>query len=147
MQTLEELGIAPLANRGSRQISGGERQLMLLARALVQDARVLIMDEPTANLDYGNSFRVMERIEQLGAGGYTVLFSTHEPNHAFRYATRALAMKGGSLLGDGAPGNVLTEPLLSALYGVEVAVRRVKVGTQEYAVSIPSRKPADPSAQ
>ena len=74
-------------------------------------------------------------------------FSTHEPNHAFRYATRALAMKGGSLLGDGAPGNVLTEPLLSALYGVEVAVRRVKVGTQEYAVSIPSRKPADPSAQ
>ena len=112
---------------------------MLLARALVQDARVLIMDEPTANLDYGNSFRVMERIEQLGAGGYTVLFSTHEPNHAFRYATRALAMKGGSLLGDGAPGNVLTEPLLSALYGVEVAVRHVSVGAQDFAISVPCR--------
>lgn len=138
-RTLEELGIAHLADRGSRQISGGERQLMLLARALVQDARVLIMDEPTANLDYGNSFRVMERIERLGKSGYTVIFSTHEPNHAFRYATRALAMKDGALLGDGAPSDVLREELLSALYGVEVAVRHVSVGAQDFAVSVPCR--------
>lgn len=138
-RTLEELGIAHLADRGSCQISGGERQLMLLARALVQDAHVLIMDEPTANLDYGNSFRVMERIEQLGKRGYTVIFSTHEPNHAFRYATRALAMSNGTLLGDGAPDKVLSEGLLSALYGVEVAVRQVTVGGQSYAVSVPCR--------
>lgn len=144
MQTLEELGIAHLADRGSRQISGGERQLMLLARALVQDAHVLIMDEPTANLDYGNSFRVMERIEQLGKSGYTVIFSTHEPNHAFRYATRALAMQSGALLGDGKPDEVLREELLSALYGVTVAVRHVAVNGQDLAVSVPCRTNTQP---
>lgn len=68
---------------------------MLLGRALMQNAHALIMDEPTASLDYGNSFRVMQRIESLSAGGYSVIFSTHEPNQAFRYATKVLALKNG----------------------------------------------------
>lgn len=68
---------------------------MLLGRALIQNAHTLIMDEPTASLDYGNSFRVMQRIEALSAGGYSVIFSTHEPNQAFRYATKVLALKDG----------------------------------------------------
>ena len=95
MQILTELGIDGLAGRGSMHISGGERQLMLLGRALMQNAHTLIMDEPTASLDYGNSFRVMQRIESLSAGGYSVIFSTHEPNQAFRYATKVLALKDG----------------------------------------------------
>ena len=68
MQILTELGIDGLAGRGSMHISGGERQLMLLGRALMQNAHTLIMDEPTASLDYGNSFRVMQRIESLSGG-------------------------------------------------------------------------------
>lgn len=71
---LDELGIGALASRGCMRISGGERQLMLLGRALIQNAHTLIMDEPTASLDYGNSFRVMQRIEALSAGGYSVIF-------------------------------------------------------------------------
>ena len=137
MAALESLGIGHLAQRGVAKISGGERQLTLLARALVQDARVLLMDEPTANLDYGNAFRVMQRIQALGAQGYTVVFSTHEPNHALRYATRVLALSGGSVLADGVPGAVLTEELLTALYGVGVAVRSVRVEDSEMRVSIP----------
>ena len=137
MAALESLGIGHLAPRGIAKISGGERQLTLLARALVQDARVLLMDEPTANLDYGNAFRVMQRIQTLGAQGYTVVFSTHEPNHALRYATRVLALSGGSVLADGVPGAVLTEELLTALYGVGVAVRGVRVEENELRVSIP----------
>ena len=137
MQTLAQLGISHLAGRGSQNISGGERQLMLIARALVQDAHVLIMDEPTANLDYGNSYRVMERVAQLGREGYTVLFSSHDPNHAFRYAARVLALRDGALLADGAPAQVLTESVLSSLYGVNVAVRSVAVGETDYTVSIP----------
>jgi len=137
MAALESLGIGHLAQRGVAKISGGERQLTLLARALVQDARVLLMDEPTANLDYGNAFRVMQRIQTLGAQGYTVVFSTHEPNHALRYATRVLALSGGSVLADGVPGAVLTEELLTALYGVGVAVRGVRVEENELRVSIP----------
>lgn len=137
MQTLSALGIAHLASRGSRKISGGERQLMLIARALVQDAKVLLMDEPTANLDYGNSFRVMERIESLAAKGYTILFSTHDPNQAFRYASRVLALKDGALLCDGAPAEVLTEQMLSTLYGIDVAVRDINVDRCKFSVSVP----------
>ena len=136
-RTLESLGIAHLAERGSQRISGGERQLMLIARALVQDARVLIMDEPTANLDYGNSFRVMQRVAQLGAGGYTVIFSSHDPNQAFRYATRVLALKNGALLADGAPAQVLTEQTLAELYGIEVAVRPIELGGKTMLTSVP----------
>ena len=95
MQMLRALGLEKLADRGCMKISGGERQLMLLARALVQDASMLIMDEPTANLDYGNSCRVMERVQQLGRQGYTIIFSTHDPNQAFSYATKVLALKDG----------------------------------------------------
>jgi len=137
MDALRSLGIAHLARRGCNQVSGGERQLMMLARALVQDAKMLVMDEPTANLDYGNSFRVMERIRALGSAGYTVLFSTHEPNQAFRYASRVLALKGGCVLADGSPGDTLTEEALSALYGIPVAVRGVTLKGAPFRVSIP----------
>lgn len=137
MRVLESLGIEKLAHRGCRKCSGGERQLMLLARALVQDARILLMDEPTASLDYGNAFRVMERIEALGRAGYTVFFSTHEPNQAFRYASRVLALQNGGVAAEGAPGEVLTPEVLSGLYGVRVAVRRVEAGGREYAVCVP----------
>lgn len=137
MAALECLGIAHLAHRGVMKISGGERQLTLLARALVQDAGVLVMDEPTASLDYGNSFRVMRRIQCLGTQGYTVIFSTHEPNQAFRYANRVLALSDGGVLADGRPEEVLTGELLSALYGVGVAVRSVRVEQSEFRVSVP----------
>ena len=144
MAALESLGIAHLAQRGAQKISGGERQLALLARALVQDARVLLMDEPTANLDYGNSFRVMQRIQALGGAGYTVIFSTHEPNQAFRYANRVLALSGGCVAADGRPDEVLTGELLSELYGVGVAVQNAAAGGAQFRVSIPYEKEARP---
>ena len=138
-RTLESLGIAHLAERGSQRISGGERQLMLIARALVQDARVLIMDEPTANLDYGNSCRVMERVQQLGRQGYTIIFSTHDPNQAFSYATKVLALKDGGVMASGAPRDVLTEAVLSQLYGIPVARCEVqtKLGTKTICMPMP----------
>ena len=84
-------------------------------RALMQNAHTLIMDEPTASLDYGNSFRVMQRIESLSAGGYSVIFSTHEPNQAFRYATKVLALKNGRVLAFGPPADVRRRSSRSAL--------------------------------
>lgn len=134
---LDELGIGALASRGCMRISGGERQLMLLGRALIQNAHTLIMDEPTASLDYGNSFRVMQRIEALSAGGYSVIFSTHEPNQAFRYATKVLALKDGRVLAFGLPGQVLTPELLQTLYGVPVAVTQVQAGSRVFSVCTP----------
>lgn len=137
MEILNDLGIAHLCDRGSGKISGGERQLALLARALIQDARILVMDEPTANLDYGNRSRVMERIGELGNRGYTVIFSTHEPNQAFHYANKVIALKDGKVLTGGDPRTVLTSELLSNLYGIDVHVGMVTAGETEYLVSLP----------
>lgn len=120
MEMLRALGMEKLSDRGCMHISGGERQLMLLARALVQDAGTLIMDEPTANLDYGNSCRVMQRVSKLANRGYTVIFSTHDPNQAFSYATKVLALKNGGVMACGAPGEVLSEAVLSELYNIPV---------------------------
>ena len=137
MQMLQTLGIAQLSDRGCMKISGGERQLMLLARALVQDAGTLIMDEPTANLDYGNSCRVMERVAMLGKNGYTVIFSTHDPNQAFTYATKVLTLKDGSVMACGRPKDVLTQDVLSALYGIPVARCEIQTPAGPRTICVP----------
>ncbi len=124
-RALEQLGISDLAQRGIAQLSGGERQLALIARALVQDARVLIMDEPTANLDYGNQRRVMQQVRALADGGYTVLLSTHNPEHALHYATQVLALQNGRVIADGVTADTLTPELLARLYGICAEVRRI----------------------
>ena len=107
---------------GDGEISGGERQLALIARALVQDAKILIMDEPTANLDYGNQIRVMKRIQKLADAGYLIIMSTHNPEHAFLYANRVLVIKEGRVIADGMPEKDLTAGLIRTVYGVEVHV-------------------------
>ena len=136
MQMLRALGMEKLFDRGCMKISGGERQLMLLARALVQDASMLIMDEPTANLDYGNSCRVMERVKKLGQAGYTIIFSTHDPNQAFRYATQVLALQDGGVLAAGRPEEALTSKTLTKLYGVGMAVCPVTAAGKSFSVAV-----------
>ena len=83
-------------------ISGGERQLVLLARALAQDPQFIVLDEPTANLDFGNQGKVMREIRALAASGLGVLFTTHDPNHALRAADRAYLLRGGERIAEGA---------------------------------------------
>lgn len=139
-ETLESLGIESLARRGFLQLSGGERQLALLARALVQDARVLVMDEPTASLDYGNQNRVMERVSELAARGYAVLFSTHDPNQALLYATRALTLWDGRLLTDGPPDRALTEDVIRTLYGIGVCRRSLPDVNGGISICVPRKR-------
>ncbi len=136
-ETLDALGIGGLARRGYAHLSGGERQLVLLARALVQKAGILIMDEPTANLDYGNQLRVMDTIRGLADKGYTVLLSTHNPDHALQYAARALVLHRGRVLADGAPDRVLTPEVMKTIYGVEVELRRVDTAAGPVTVCLP----------
>ena len=117
---LKRLGIYHLKNRGFTRISGGERQLVLLARALAQDARILVLDEPTSNLDFGNQVRVLTEIKSLAKEGYTIIQSTHNPDQAFLFSDRVLAMKNGKVLAWGTPAEVYTEDLIYKLYGVKV---------------------------
>jgi iron complex transport system ATP-binding protein len=119
---LASLGIAHLADRILTEISGGERQLALLARALAQEPEVLVMDEPTASLDFGNQVRVLERINGLARSGLAVVLSTHDPDHAFLCGDRAILMHGGRVVASGRPEEVVTAANLKLLYGVDVAV-------------------------
>jgi iron complex transport system ATP-binding protein len=116
---LERVEIAHLAARPYTEISGGERQLTLIARALAQGAGVFIMDEPTNSLDYGNQMRLLERIGTLAGSGYTFLFTTHHPDHAMAIADRVIMMKRGSIVRDGDPQNTVTPATLADLYGLE----------------------------
>lgn len=127
-EALERLGIEHLKNRGYTQISGGERQLALIARALVQEAKVLIMDEPTANLDFGNQVRVMSVIKSLTKDGYTIIQSTHNPEQAFLFSDVVLALKEGKVLASGIPYEVFTEPLIEKLYGIDVKMKTLYEG-------------------
>ena len=117
---LRRLGIAHLAKRPYTEISGGERQLVLLARALAQEPRFVVLDEPTASLDFGNQGKVMQEIERLTSAGLGVLFTTHDPNHALRVATRACLMRAGEIVAEGAARDVVTRENLESLYGARV---------------------------
>ena len=122
LAALERMGIMHLKDRGCSHISGGERQLVLIARAIAQQAKILVMDEPSANLDFGNKLRVMKTVKGLTEDGYTIIQSTHDPEQAYLYSDKILALHGGRVLSWGTPQEVMTESLISTLYGVDVEV-------------------------
>jgi iron complex transport system ATP-binding protein len=119
-RALERLGIAHLRERPYTMISGGERQLALLARALAQEPQFIVLDEPTASLDFGNQGRVMREIQALKAAGHGVLFTTHDPNHAMRAADRVYLLRQGERIAEGSTAAILGRGELEALYGAPV---------------------------
>lgn len=122
---LVQLEISHLAQRHFDELSGGERQMVLIARALAQQAKIMIMDEPTASLDYGNQVRILKLIRVLSRQGYTIVMSSHFPNHAFLSSSRVLMMKNGVILEHGHPDKVITTENLTSLYATNIQVVNV----------------------
>ena len=116
-EALARIGIEHLAHRTYTQISGGEQQLVLIARALAQNAQTIIMDEPTSALDYGNTMRVLSCVRQLAREGLSIVQSTHNPDHAFLYSDATMVLSEGGLKAFGDPREVITSELISELYG------------------------------
>ena len=141
MDAMDYLNIAHLADRGVREISGGERQLVMLARALAQRANILVMDEPTANLDYGNQQLVLRHIKKMAAQGYTILLSTHNPEHVLQYATHLIAIKDHRILAQGSTWEIMDEALIKTLYGLDVRLFEVEVGGQIIRSCVPAMFP------
>lgn len=121
-EAMEKIGIIDLKERCFHHLSGGQQQLAVLARALVQDARVLMMDEPTASLDFGNQMLVLTQVRSLSREGYTIIQTTHNPEHAYSFSDRILALKDGRVYRSGAPGEVIVEEVIGELYGVDTKI-------------------------
>jgi iron complex transport system ATP-binding protein len=122
---LEGLGIRHLAARPFAELSGGERQLVLIARALAQDAPILVLDEPTAALDYGNAAQLLRLVARLAGEGRTILMTTHQPDHALRLGGQVLLMRDGHIAASGPVAEVAIGEALSSLYGVAIHVADV----------------------
>ena len=122
MEALDRIGIAHLAHRPYTEISGGEQQMVLIARALAQNAKTIVMDEPTSALDYGNTVRVLSCVHQLAREGLSIIQSTHQPDQAFLYADKTLVIYDGRVRAYGDPKDVITSGLISDIYKVDVEI-------------------------
>lgn len=119
---LRKTGIEHLRTRCFHHLSGGERQLVIIARALAQNAKILMSDEPTSALDFGNQLLVLRQLRSLADEGYTVIQTTHNPEHSFIFSDRIIAIKGGRVIASGTPREVMTAEVIGELYGTEVRI-------------------------
>lgn len=140
-QAMVRLGITALAERPYTEISGGERQLALIARALTQGSRLLILDEPASGLDYGNQIALLELLRRLADDGYGILKTTHHPDHVLASSDRVAILKDGAIIADGKPAEVMSASLLSELYGVAIAPARLADGRTVILPVAPPRRP------
>ena len=144
-QALETVNALHLANKKYTSLSGGQRQLALIARAICQSARILVMDEPSASLDYANQQLLMDVVTDLASQGYCIIMSTHSPEHPASAGTRVLMMKQGSVAAFGPPAQVITPENLEEVYGIEMDVVTIQ---DRYGLSrticLPVKKPRNP---
>jgi iron complex transport system ATP-binding protein len=121
-EALDQMGVIHLKDRPYTELSGGERQLVLLARTLVQQPAVVLLDEPTTHLDSRNQVRSLTKIGALAAKGMSVIMTTHDPNQAFLFPGRTVLMHPGGSVTVGPAADVITAPSLSAAYGTDIQV-------------------------
>jgi ABC-type cobalamin/Fe3+-siderophores transport system ATPase subunit len=124
---MEQMGIASIAGEEYTALSGGQQQLVLIARALAQEPKIMIMDEPTASLDFGNQQLVLERMRDLSDGAMAVVMVTHDPRHALLCADKVMVMDDGVLIKEGSPDETITTDTLEQIYGAQVRVAAVRL--------------------
>jgi iron complex transport system ATP-binding protein len=117
---LKTLGIENLKDKEYTNLSGGERQLVFLARVLCQKPDMLILDEPTSHLDFGNQIKLLEIIDNLAKSGLSIIMSSHFPDHAFLSSTKVAIMKDKRFIDFGTPEDVVTEENLKKAYSIDV---------------------------
>jgi len=127
-EAIERMGITYLRDKPYTQISGGERQLVIFARVLAQQPSLLLLDEPTSHLDFGNQIRLLELVQKLAATGLPIIMTSHFPDHAFLVSSKVALMKKGEFIDIGSPDNVINEINLEKVYNIKVKVINVDSG-------------------
>jgi iron complex transport system ATP-binding protein len=138
--SLERLGILHLAKVSATEMSGGEQRLMLIARALVQQSPFLLLDEPTANLDFGNQARVLRHLDALSRSGLGIIMNSHSPGHAFACGTSAAFLDRKGQFEVGNIVEMVTEERLSAVYGIPVRIVTVQADEGPMQTCVPEVK-------
>jgi iron complex transport system ATP-binding protein len=136
-EALRVANIIDLRDKAYTEISGGERQLVLIARAIAQESGLLIMDEPMANLDFGNQSRIMKQIRDLALTGISVIYTTHNPEHAFLCSDKVLAIKSRTKYALGEAGQIITNDLLREIYHIDAEIMEIKLRDRLVRVCIP----------
>jgi iron complex transport system ATP-binding protein len=131
-RALELLDICDLADSVYTKLSGGQQQLVLIARALTQQSDILIMDEPTASLDFGNQQLVLSRMRMLARMGKAVIMVTHDPDHALFCADRVIVMDKGVVLAEGTTDDCITTEMLHLIYNTDAHVMNIEVEPGRY---------------
>ncbi len=125
-EAFSRIGITHLREKSVSEISGGESQMVMIARALAQEPAMLILDEPTSHLDFGNQMRVIATMDRLAAEGIAVLMSTHFPDHGFMISHAVAILQGGRMIACGRAEDVITRENLLAAYGIDVCVQYIE---------------------
>lgn len=125
-EALDMINIRHLRNRDFCSISGGEQQLVLIARAIAQQTKIIIMDEPCSNLDYGNQIKVLKTVKDLTKQGYLIIQSTHNPEHIFLFSDEVLVLIEGRVKARGRADEILTEEMLKLVYGINIKVHEIE---------------------
>lgn len=124
-KSLEQMEISHLSQKYYTQISGGERQQVSISRALAQKPKIILMDEPTAHLDYGNQIKVLRTIRKIAFEGYAVVITTHNPDHALLLEGEVAAIDTNGKFTFGSCRDVINEKFLSSLYGIDLHLRHI----------------------
>jgi iron complex transport system ATP-binding protein len=122
---LDLLGLTEMADRPYNQLSGGQRQMVLMARAIAQETPLMFLDEPTSALDYSNQIRIWRIMRMIAERGVTILACSHDPNHVSWFCDKVVVMKDNRILKEGSPHSVITESVLDEIYRDMCSVRNI----------------------
>lgn len=126
MNVLRSMGIDHIAHKSYMNISGGERQQAMIARTIVQEPKAILFDEPTAHLDYGNQHRVLKCVKQMAEEGYSVIITTHNPDHALMLDDKVAVVSRNGKIIQGESRDIITEDVLSEVYNIDLKITYVE---------------------
>ncbi len=136
-EMLDKMNLKHLSERPYNEISGGEQQLVMICRALLQRAEILILDEPVTGLDYGNQLMLLKKLKELSQTGITCIMTTHYPEHALWTSDHSIFLKKGKIVAGGKTDNIITGEMLYKLYNVNIKIIKTSINESNISTCVP----------